>query len=233
MLNMQISSRDTGTLLGAMIGVILLGVWIRRLSCKFLSKSPFDSKAVYFMTKLPANRIQRTNALGITKWHRFRLDRSSENHRHQEPFASSVKIGMPNVLWNNLGSSSGGDYDSAQWTAYFKGNCTGCHFDFAPIHYYQDCAPVTSSGAGADLGAQWFKNNVTNAYDVLQLPIWITEFQCYGNDSQQVAFLNNVIPWLDSQSYVERYAYFGVFPGYLINSAGTGLSDIGLAFVGQ
>lgn len=144
---------------------------------------------------------------------------------YMEPFANSVKIGMPNVLWNNVGSSSGGSYDSRVWTQYFLGNCTNCHFDFAAIHYYQDCNP--SDGQS---GAAWFQGNVTDAYNILHLPIWITEFQCYGTDTQQIAFLQAVLPWLDSQSYVARYAYFGVFPEFLVNSAGTGLSDVGLAY---
>jgi hypothetical protein len=144
---------------------------------------------------------------------------------YMEPFASSVRIGMPNVLWNNVGSSSGGSYDSAVWTQYFLGNCTGCHFDFAAIHYYQDCDP--SDGQS---GAAWFQGNVTNAYNTLHLPIWVTEFQCYGTDAQQIAFLQTVLPWMDAQSWVERYAYFGVFPDYLVDDAGTGLSDIGMAY---
>jgi hypothetical protein len=144
---------------------------------------------------------------------------------YMEPFSGNVKIGMPNVLWNNGGSSSGGNYDSAVWTQYFLGNCTSCHFDFAAIHYYQDCHP-----SDGESGASWFQGNVTNAYNTLQLPIWITEFQCYGTDAQQIAFLQTALPWLDSTSYVARYAYFGVFPDYLVNSAGTGISDIGTAY---
>jgi len=129
------------------------------------------------------------------------------------------------IIRNNLGSSSGGNYDSAVWTQYFLGNCTGCHFDFAAIHYYQDCDP--SDGQN---GVDWFQGNVTNAYNTLNLPIWVTEFQCYGTDAQQIAFLQAVLPWMDEQSFVERYAYFGVFPDYLVDSAGTGLSDIGVAY---
>ncbi|KAE9367655.1 glycoside hydrolase family 128 protein [Stipitochalara longipes BDJ] len=128
------------------------------------------------------------------------------------PFSKSVNIGMPKVLWNNAGSSSGGNYDSAIWTHYFVGNCTACHFDFIAIHYYQDCDP-----ADGQSGAEWFQANVTNAYETFKLPVWITEFQCYGNDVQQVSFLQKVLPWMDSQSYVERYAYFGAFPNILIN----------------
>lgn len=137
---------------------------------------------------------------------------------YMQPFAGSVKIGMPSVLWNNVGSSSGGNYNTKQWTEYFLGNCTGCTLDFASIHWYQDCNPT------------WFKGNVTDAYATLNLPIWVTEFQCYGTDAQQIAFLQDVLPWMDSQHYVERYAYFGVFPGYLVTSNGTDLSDIGKAY---
>lgn len=140
---------------------------------------------------------------------------------YMDPLANSVKIGMPNVLWNNLGSSSGGNYNSAKWTQYFLGNCTGCHFDFASIHYYQTC--------GGD-NVDWFKANVTNAYNTLNLPIWVTEFQCYGTDAEQVTFLQAVLPWMDAQSYVARYAYFGAFPDLMLNAAGTALSTIGLAF---
>jgi hypothetical protein len=145
---------------------------------------------------------------------------------YMEPFNGTVRIGAPNVLWNNYdSSSSGGDYSSRTWTSYFMGNCTDCHFDFACIHWYQDCDP----GNGQS-GADWFTSNVTDAYNTLNLPIWITEFQCYGDDSQQAAFLDDVIPWLDSQEYVERYAYFGVFPDYLLNDAGNALSEAGQAY---
>ena len=145
--------------------------------------------------------------------------------QYMEPFVGNVKISMPNVLWNNHGSSSGGNYNSAQWTQYFLGNCTGCHFDFAPIHYYGDCVP-----ADGQSGTDWFKTNVTNAWQTLRLPIWITEFQCYGSEQQQITFLQNVMPWMDSQDYVARYAYFGTFPQYLLNSDGSALSNLGLAY---
>ena len=72
--------------------------------------------------------------------------------------------------------------------------------------------------------------NVTDAYKTLHLPVWVTEFECYGSEDQQIAFLQQVLPWMDAQSYVTRYAYFGAFPGYLLNSAGNGLSNLGMAY---
>ncbi|KAA8577290.1 hypothetical protein EYC84_007262 [Monilinia fructicola] len=121
-----------------------------------------------------------------------------------EQFAGQVRIGTPNVLWNNWNSwSSGGSYNSRVWTQYFLGAS----------------------------GSDWFISNVTNAHDTLNLPIWVTEFQCYGTDEQQAQFLRAVLPWLDAQSWVERYAYFGAFPGFLLNTAGTALSLAGQAYV--
>lgn len=140
--------------------------------------------------------------------------------KYIEPFKDTVKIGTPNVLWNNYNSyTSGGNYNSRIWTQYFLGNCTGCHFDYAAIHWYQDCEP------------EWFTSNVTDVHQAMNLPVWITEFQCYGTDAEQVSFLQDVLPWLDSQEYVQRYAYFGVYEGYLLDSTGTGLSDIGVTYV--
>jgi hypothetical protein len=38
------------------------------------------------------------------------------------------------------------------------------------------------------------------------------------------------MPLRDSQGYFAGYAYFGVLPDYLINSAGAGLSSLDLAY---
>lgn len=105
------------------------------------------------------------------------------------------------------------------------GNYTGCHFDFAAIHYYQDCEPP-----GGQDGAAWFRGNVSDAHQALGLPVWVTEFECYGSEEQQIGFLKKVLPWMDAQEYVARYAYFGAFPDFLVNHDGTGLSDLGKTY---
>lgn len=152
-------------------------------------------------------------------------DAAAGQLRYIEPFADQVRVGIPSVLWNNVDSTSGGSYNTRQWTEYFLGNCTGCHFDYAAIHYYQACNPEDGQS-----GAEWFKGNVTDAYNTLQLPIWITEFHCYGSEDEEIGFLNAVLPWLDAQNYIERYSYFGTFPEFLINAAGDALSAVGLAY---
>ena len=57
------------------------------------------------------------------------------------------------------------------------------------------------------------------------------EFGLTGStDAQIESFLETAMPWMDSQSYVQRYAYFGAFSGYLLNSAANGLSDYGSVY---
>ena len=50
-------------------------------------------------------------------------------------------------------------------------------------------------------------NNVHNLYN---LPIWITEFNgnVYRTDSVNLEFMKLALPYLDSISYIERYAWF-------------------------
>jgi hypothetical protein len=61
-------------------------------------------------------------------------------------------------------------------------------------------------------------------------PIWITEFGASGSDAEVESFFQAVLPWLDSQPWVERYSYFMDGKNSLVNSAGTGLSAIGTAY---
>ncbi|TQV98829.1 hypothetical protein V2A60_007475 [Cordyceps javanica] len=155
-------------------------------------------------------------------------DAAAGYQAYMQPFRDRVRVGTPSVLWNNdAGPSSGGRYGSRAWTRYFLGNCSSCHLDFAAIHYYQDCEPAAAAGSS---GAAWFRSNVTDAHDALGLPVWVTEFQCYGTEDQQAAFLREVLPWLDAQAYVARYAYFGAFPGFLVSHDGTGLSPLGMVY---
>lgn len=128
-----------------------------------------------------------------------------------QPFAGKVKLGSPAVT--NGASPMGLAYLKNFITA-----CSGCTIDFVAIHWY--------NGGNADD----FKNYVAKAHAVGGgRPVWITEFEASGDAGQQQAFLNDVLPWLDNQDYVERYAYFMASDGNLISS-GTTLSQVGQAF---
>jgi hypothetical protein len=149
-----------------------------------------------------------------------------------EPYAGTVGISLPNVLYNREMPNQFNPWVSQglTWDLQFDGNCTSnpagsCHSDFAGIHIYTDCSLITD-----------FQGNVTQAWNVLQKPIWITELSCSGTDAEVITFLQAVMPWLDAQSFVARYAYFGVFntvaggTPFLLNSDGTGLSDLGMVY---
>ncbi|KAF2103548.1 hypothetical protein NA57DRAFT_72524 [Rhizodiscina lignyota] len=82
-------------------------------------------------------------------------------------------------------------------------------------------SPVSSAVAN-------FKDHVRDSSTYFgDRPVWIPEFQLQAGTDDQISFLRAVLPWLDSQTYVERYAYFMAEDGILINTAGTGLSDLG------
>lgn len=135
-----------------------------------------------------------------------------------QPLAGRVKLGAP-VVTNAVGSGVGLD-----WYQQFKGNCTACTIDFVPIHWYE---PYENTAR--------FESYVQTFHNAVQLPIWVTEFSGLANDGswatqdQQNSFLETVLPFLDAQSYVERYAYYFAADGFLL-STGTTLSETGVTY---
>ncbi|KAG9803274.1 hypothetical protein KCU68_g22536, partial [Aureobasidium melanogenum] len=60
-------------------------------------------------------------------------------------------------------------------------------------------------------------------------PVWVTEFAPTGaSDAQIATFLEDVMPWMDSQSFVESYSYFMASDGALIS--GTEPSTFGQTY---
>lgn len=84
-------------------------------------------------------------------------------------------------------------------------------------------------------GAAYFETFINETRAVAGgRPIWITEFGFDSTfaytDAQLQSFLETVMPWLDQQSDIARYAYFMDAPGLLINDAGTALSNNGIVY---
>jgi len=130
---------------------------------------------------------------------------------YMQPYASKAKLVSPAV-------TNGGSPMGLTWLSSFISDCSGCTIDAVAIHWYN----------GGDAAA--FKTYVGQAYAAGgNRPLHITEFQASGDANAQIAFLNEVMPFLDSSDMVERYAYFGVFANNLISS-GTSLSQLGETF---
>lgn len=133
-----------------------------------------------------------------------------------QPWAGTVRLGAPAVM-NSVQDGQGISY-----LTQFMGNCTGCTVDFIPLHWY-----------GSVLEPDSFKTYVRSFWVKFGKPLWITEFApTSGTDDQIIAFLENVMPWLDRQTYVQRYSYFmdrAAGSPYLLNTNDT-LTDIGVVF---
>lgn len=61
-------------------------------------------------------------------------------------------------------------------------------------------------------------------------PIWLTAVSAHGASVRDTAvFLRKVLPWLDEQKDIERYAYAGAYPGILVDEKG-GLTEAGRVY---
>ena len=134
--------------------------------------------------------------------------------QYMQPFASKAQLGTPAVT--NGASPMGLAYLSAFITALED---AGGSYDFCAFHWYDSASNVA-----------YFKNYMQEASTACKgKPIWVTEIGASGSADEQNTFLQTVMPWMDQQGYIERYAYFMVTPGDLISS-GTELSTLGETF---
>jgi hypothetical protein len=89
------------------------------------------------------------------------------------------------------------------WMHNFLNACQGCTIDFFPIHWY-------------DVGIEKFKAYVTDWHNTFNANIWVTEYACQNfNGGAQCSsgevwdFLQQTVAWMESQPWIEKYAYFG------------------------
>jgi hypothetical protein len=120
-------------------------------------------------------------------------------------FSGKVTLVAPSV-------TNGGAPMGLTYLQNFMDACSDCGIQAINLHWYD-----TSSNV------DYFKSYIQGAYEQFKLPIWLTEFGTTDGNDQ--AFLEQVLPWLNSQTYVERYAYFMAEDGKLLS--GTGLSAAG------
>lgn len=143
-------------------------------------------------------------------------DAITTHQKYIQPLATQgLRIGSPAVT-NGAEANKGLNYLSS-----FISGCTNCQIDFVVAHWY------------AWAKAEDFKTYFTNMHKQFGKPIWITEFGVTEGDVD--AFLAEVLPWLDQQSWIERYAYYMAAPAtgsekYLVNASGNGLTSTGLVY---
>jgi len=133
--------------------------------------------------------------------------------KYMNPYGKNARLGAPAV------SNSGTANQGLDWLKQFISACSGkCQIDFVPIHWYDPTG-----------GVPYFKKHLREAYEIAGKPIWLTEFGVPGaSQEDQKKFFLEVSAWMDEQDWVERYAYFGVFEGMMIQ--GGQLSPLGEAY---
>ena len=83
--------------------------------------------------------------------------------------------------------------------------------DVIAVHWYDwGGNPTNTPNANPQNIFNRFKNYLSNVHSLYNLPIWITEFNGNVNrtDSVNLEFMKLALPYLDTLSYVERYAWF-------------------------
>lgn len=131
--------------------------------------------------------------------------------QYMEPFAGKAKLCAPSV-------TNGGGSMGLSWLSSFLEACSDCTIDCVNIHWY-DSAENT----------EYFKKHVSDAADTAPgKQIFVSEFAATGSDDQISTFLEDVMPWMDSNDDVGGYAYFMAGEGKLVS--GSEQSAIGKVF---
>ena len=137
-------------------------------------------------------------------------------NQYMKQYASdNVLLGSPSVT-NGAGTNSAGIPQGLDWLSPFLEQCTGCPVSFVPIHWYgcQNGCSVSSDVSDFQSHVQSAIAAATNPATGEKVPVWVTEFQSFTDPE---GFLGEILPWLDGQSGVERYAYFMATDGILVS----------------
>jgi hypothetical protein len=149
-----------------------------------------------------------------------------------QKYPGRIRIVSPAVT--NGQRDAQGNVMGLGYLAEFLRGCDGCQIDYVAVHWYVISILSLCSSSGLHIhrydsakNVEYFKRHIRDAHHIARKPVWITEFGPQGTETEQIRFLLEVLPWLDSQDYVYRYAMQWAGKGSLVNSAGTGLSRVG------
>lgn len=143
---------------------------------------------------------------------------ATAHQTYMNPLSGKASIGAPAITNSNIAG------ESTDWLSEWISACGGsCDFDFCPAHWYNTI----------DAGADDLLSFVKEVYDTCGegKTVWITEFEpTDGSDEEKASFLSTVQEAFDSDEYsfIERYSYFMVADGNLVN--GDSASTFGSTF---
>jgi len=102
--------------------------------------------------------------------------------------------------------------------------------DVIAVHWYDwGGNPTNTPNANPQGIFNRFKNYLNNVHNLYNLPIWITEFNGNINRTAYVnlEFMKLALPYLDSISYIERYAWFSWDSNCIFLDSSGNLTPIG------
>lgn len=135
------------------------------------------------------------------------------------PYAGQAKLISPAV------TSSSTPGTGLSWLQSFMGSCSSCEISGLAVHWYGNTANEFKS---------FVQQAISTAQSYGLSEVWVTEFALLndisgvGNPAATAAFLNQVLPWMDSQSMVSRYSYFMCAENYLLS--GSALNAAGATY---
>jgi RNA polymerase sigma factor (sigma-70 family) len=145
--------------------------------------------------------------------------------------STGLELGSPAV--------AGGGATAGGWLDQFMSGAEkdGYRVDFITLHWYG--SDFDTSAAVSQL-----RSYIEAVYARYHVPIWLTEFAliswatgtaAYPSEAQQAAFLTAATSMLDSLSYVQRYAWFGLpatsgLPNTGLFQPGPVITPVGTAF---
>lgn len=137
--------------------------------------------------------------------------------------AHGIKLGAPAISFN------------VTWLTDFVQLCDGCTIDFIPYHWY---GPIYSPVQGAGFYDRYYQMKATFPGAIFWITEWADSFDTLANTQQQYQLLIN---FMETQSDVQRHAYFGSFRSNTSN-VGTNvtmldecgrLTDIGAGYLNK
>ena len=151
-----------------------------------------------------------------------------------EQVADEKGLALVSPAVNFCGGGCHSDGPVAYLNEFFEA-CSGCRVDAVAFHIYVSCE-ADSTGL-LENRAQWLINHVEMYKSAFEHPLWLTEFACSGNPSEQEqqAFLEDAVAYLESEPRIVRYAWFAGRADNMANVDLLGddgaLTDLGDAYV--
>lgn len=139
--------------------------------------------------------------------------------KHIDPLkrrhAGRIKIASPAVT-NGERDPNNQPMGLAYLDAFLKG-CADCQIDYVAVHWYGPAHDTAS-----------FKKHIRDAHHMSGFrKVWVTEFGPQGSEDEQLRFLEEMLPWMDGEGYVFRYAMQWAGRGSLVNEQGSALTRVG------